>query len=172
MKTTDFAKYMADFLSVYLVNEKGVSPNTVKGYRDTFVQFIDYTSSVRGIKLEKLTLSVLNKELVSDFLNWLQQERHCSASTRNARLAAIHSYIKYVQYHHPDNLYEFQRILSIKSKKHEKGHLNYLSLEAIKLLPDNSNIVRCRMCICLNLTMLLLSGRGAKYGKSRFFRNR
>ena len=73
MKTTDFAKYMADFLSVYLVNEKGVSPNTVKGYRDTFVQFIDYTSSVRGIKLEKLTLSVLNKELVSDFLNWLQQ---------------------------------------------------------------------------------------------------
>lgn len=134
MKTTDFAKYMTDFLTVYLVNEKGVSPNTIKGYRDTFVQFIDYTSSIKGIKLERLTLSALNKELVLDFLDWLQREKHCCASTRNARLAAIHSYIKYVQYHHPDNLYEFQRILSIKSKKHEKGHLNYLSLEAIKLL--------------------------------------
>lgn len=141
MKTTDFAKYMTDFLSLYLVNERGVSQNTIKGYRDTFVQFIDYTSSVKGIKLEKLTLSAMNKELVLDFLDWLQKERHCSTSTRNARLAAIHSYVKYVQYHHPDNLYEFQRILSIKSKKHEKGHLNYMGLEAIKLLlsmPDAS----------------------------------
>lgn len=141
MKTTDFAKYMTDFLSLYLVNEKGVSPNTIKGYRDTFVQLIDYASSVKGIKLEKLTLSALNKGLVTDFLDWLQKEKHCSTSTRNARLAAIHSYIKYVQYHHPDNLYEFQRILSIKSKKHEKGHLNYLGIEAVRLLlsmPDTS----------------------------------
>lgn len=52
MKTTDFAKYMTDFLSLYLVNEKGVSPNTIKGYRDTFVQLIDYASSVKGTKLE------------------------------------------------------------------------------------------------------------------------
>ena len=141
MKTTDFAKYMTDFLSLYLVNEKGVSPNTIKGYRDTFVQLIDYASSVKGTKLEKLTLSALNKGLVTDFLDWLQKEKHCSTSTRNARLAAIHSYIKYVQYHHPDNLYEFQRILSIKSKKHEKGHFNYLGLEAVRLLlsmPDTS----------------------------------
>jgi len=141
MKTTDFAKYMTDFLSLYLVNEKGVSPNTIKGYRDTFVQLIDYASSVKGTKLEKLTLSALNKGLVTDFLDWLQKEKHCSTSTRNARLAAIRSYIKYVQYHHPDNLYEFQRILSIKSKKHEKGHLNYLGLEAVRLLlsmPDTS----------------------------------
>ena len=76
MKTTDFAKYMTDFLSVYLVNEKGVSPNTIKGYRDTFVQFIDFSSSVKGIKLEKLTLSALNKQLVLDFLDWLQKEKH------------------------------------------------------------------------------------------------
>lgn len=141
MKTTDFAKYMTDFLSLYLMNEKGVSPNTIKGYRDTFVQLVDYIYSCRGIKLEKLTLSVINKELVMDFLDWLQNERHCSASTRNVRLAAIHSYIKYVQYHHPDNLYEFQRILTIKSKKHETGHLNYLSLDGIRLLlsmPDTS----------------------------------
>ena len=87
MKTTDFAKYMTDFLSAYLVNEKGVSPNTIKGYRDTFVQFIDFSSSVKGIKLEKLRLSVLNKELVLDFLDWLQNEKHCCTSTRNARLA-------------------------------------------------------------------------------------
>ena len=84
--------------------------------------------------MEKLSLSVLTRDVVADFLDWLQDKKHCSISTRNARLAAIHSYIKYVQYHHPDGLYEFQRILAIKSKKCTKGHLNYLSMDAMKLL--------------------------------------
>lgn len=134
MKTTDFAKYLTNYLTVYLVHERGVSPNTIKGYRDTFVQLIDYMSSHRGVPLEKLSLSVLTRDVVADFLDWLQDKKHCSISTRNARLAAIHSYIKYVQYHHPDGLYEFQRILAIKSKKCTKGHLNYLSMDAMKLL--------------------------------------
>lgn len=134
MKTTDFAKYLTNYLTVYLVHERGVSPNTIKGYRDTFVQLIDYMSSHRGVPLEKLSLSVLTRDVVADFLDWLQDKKHCSISTRNARLVAIHSYIKYVQYHHPDGLYEFQRILAIKSKKCTKGHLNYLSMEAMKLL--------------------------------------
>lgn len=134
MKTTDFAKYLTNYLTVYLVHERGVSPNTIKGYRDTFVQLIDYMSSHRGVPLEKLSLSVLTRDVVADFLDWIQDKKHCSISTRNARLAAIHSYIKYVQYHHPDGLYEFQRILAIKSKKCTKGHLNYLSMDAMKLL--------------------------------------
>lgn len=111
---TDFAKYMSEYLSHYLIDEKGVSRNTVKGYRDTFVQMIDFMAAVKNIKLEKLTLSRLTKETVTEFLEWIENTRRCSVSTRNARLAAIHSFIKYVQYHHPDNLYEFQRIMSIK----------------------------------------------------------
>lgn len=141
MKTTDFAKYMTEYLTYYLLDEKGVSKNTVKGYRDTFVQFIDFMSTVKNVRLEKLTFSVLTKEVVVEFLEWIEKTRKCSVSTRNTRLAAIHSFIKYVQYHHPDNLYEFQRIMAIKSKKQEKGHLNYLSLEATKLLlsmPDKT----------------------------------
>jgi site-specific recombinase XerD len=139
MKTTDFAKYLTDYLTSYLISEKGVSQNTIKGYRDTFVQFIDFMATTKDIKLEKLTLSMLTKDAVSEFLNWIQKVRKCSVSTRNARLAAIHSFVKYVQYHHPDNLYEFQRIMAIKSKKHEKGHINYLTLDAVKILLDMPN---------------------------------
>lgn len=133
---------MSDYMTRYLVDEKGVSKNTIKGYRDTFVQFLDFLSSTKGLKIEKISLSMLTKEMVVEFLDWVEKVRKCSVSTRNARLAAIHSFIKYVQYHHPDNLYEFQRIMSIKSKKHENGHLNYLSMEAIKLLlsmPDKTS---------------------------------
>lgn len=141
MKTTDFAKYMSEYLSHYLIDEKGVSRNTVKVYRDTFVQLIDFLTTVKNIKLEKITLARLTKEIMTEFLDWVENTRNCSVSTRNARLAAVHSFIKYVQYHHPDNLYEFQRIMAIKSKKHEKGHFNYLSLDAVRLLlsmPDRT----------------------------------
>lgn len=141
MKTTDFARYMSEYLSHYLIDEKGVSRNTIKGYRDTFVQLIDFLATVKNIRIEKITLSRLTKEIVIEFLDWIEKTRKCSVSTRNARLAAIHSFIKYVQYHHPDNLYEFQRIMAIKSKKHEKGHLNYLSLDGVRLLlsmPDQT----------------------------------
>ncbi|GHU78127.1 hypothetical protein FACS189414_5360 [Bacteroidia bacterium] len=78
MTATDFSKYLTDFLTKYLVNERGASPNTIKSYRDTFVQFIDYLIHQRGMKLQKITLSVITKEWVVDFLDWLQQEKKCA----------------------------------------------------------------------------------------------
>jgi site-specific recombinase XerD len=143
MKTTDFAKYLSDFMTIYLINERGFSNNTVKAYRDTFVQFIAYMETCKKLSINKFTLADITKENVVAFLNWVETERHCSVSTRNGRLAAIHSFIKYVQRVHPDNLYEFQRVLTIKSKKHNTGKINYLTLEGIKLLlemPDKSSL--------------------------------
>lgn len=141
MKTTDFARYLSEYLSYYLIDEKGVSRNTVKGYRDTFVQLVGFMADIKKIRIERLKLSCLTKEAVTEFLDWVENTRKCGISTRNARLAAIHSFIKYVQYYHPENLYEFQRIMSIKSKKCEKGRLSYLSLDAVRLLlsmPDKA----------------------------------
>ena len=141
MKPTDFSKYLTGFLTGYLVNERGVSPNTIKSYRDTFVRFIDYLTRVKEMKLQKITLSVMTKEVVVSFLDWLQKEKKCSNATRNTRLAALHSFFKYLQYHYPDYLFEFQQILSIKSKKHKKESISYLSVDGIRLLlkqPDMS----------------------------------
>ncbi|GHT07990.1 putative integrase/recombinase y4rC [Bacteroidia bacterium] len=134
MTATDFSKYLTAFLTKYLVNERGASPNTIKSYRDTFVQFIDYLIHQRGMKLQKITLSVITKEWIVDFLDWLQLEKKCGNATRNNRLAALHSFFKYVQFHYPDHLFEYQRILSIKVKKHKKENINYLTIDGIRLL--------------------------------------
>ena len=142
MKTTDFAKYLSDFMTIYLINERGFSNNTIKAYRDAFVQLISYMETYKKLSINKLTLADITKENVVAFLDWIEIERHCSVSTRNGRLAAIHSFIKYVQRVHPDNLYEFQRVLAIKSKKHNMAKINYLTIEGIKLLlemPDKSS---------------------------------
>jgi len=82
----------------------------------------------------------ITKASVVEFLDWLQSERNCSDTTRNLRLAALHSFFKYVQYQNPDNLYEYQDIMSIKVKKARKKPLNYLTIDGIKLLLKQPDI--------------------------------
>lgn len=141
MKPTDFSKYISDFISRYLPDEKGASTHTVTAYRDTFVLLLNFFQQQKGIKVEKLTLDKISKETVIEFLDWLQKERRCSNSTRNARLAAIHSFYRYLQYEHLDTLYECQKILSIRFKRTQQRGISYLTIEGIKLLlkqPDTS----------------------------------
>lgn len=94
-----------------------------------------------SISVNKLAIKDVTKKSVVEFLDWLQGERKNSNATRNLRLAAIHSFFKYIQYFAPDNLYEYQSILSIKVKKKEKPIINYLTLDGIRLLleqPDRT----------------------------------
>lgn len=141
MKPTDFSKYLSDFISRYLPNERGASPNTIKAYRDTFILFLSFLKTHKKLPVEKLTLQKIKKQVILDFLDWLQQDRNCGDSTRNARLAAIHSFYKYIQYEFPDGLHEYQKILSIRMKNTLTKSVNYLTLDGIKLLlhqPDTT----------------------------------
>jgi integrase/recombinase XerD len=133
MQPTDFSKYLTSFLTKYLSHERGASSNTIASYRDTFVLLITFLET-KNIKLNKLTLEQITKDTVVEFLNWVQSERKNTNATRNARLSAIHSFYKYLQYQHPENLYAYQEILSIRMKKAEQIHMNYLSIEGITLL--------------------------------------
>lgn len=134
MKSTDFAYYLTNFFTKYLPGECGVSTNTVASYRDTFLLFLAYVRDVKDKPIERLQLKNINKELISDFLNWIEITRKCSISTRNVRLTAIHSFFHYMQYEYPDFLFEWQKILAIPAKKGEHRTLTYMSLEGIKLL--------------------------------------
>ena len=138
---TDFAKQLSRFLSEYLPHERNVSSNTLSAYRDTFVQYIDYMHTRKGITVEKLCLKHLTRENVLGFLEWVLDERHCSPATRNYRLAAIHAFVCYLQYIVIEYSEEWQKILSIKAMRTEIKALNYLSPEGIQLLlqqPDTS----------------------------------
>jgi len=141
MKPTDFSEYISDFISRYLPNEKGASANTISAYRDTFVLLLNFAQKEKHVKIEKLTLEKITKETIIEFLDWIQRERKCSNSTRNSRLAAIHSFYRYLQYESLDYLHECQKILSVKFKKTKKESMTYLTIEGIKLLlqqPDTT----------------------------------
>jgi site-specific recombinase XerD len=134
MRQTEFSKSLTDFLTRYLPGERGASKNTIISYKDTFILFLTFLKERQGIPAERLTLSMITKETIMEFLDWIEEEKHCCAATRNIRLAALHSFFQYLQYQNPENLMEWQRILSIPVKKTEKATINYLSVEGIRLL--------------------------------------
>lgn len=141
MKPTDFSYYLTGFLTKYLPDERGASTNTIASYRDTFILFLVFARDRKGVQANQLTLSDITKDMLVEYLDWIETERNCSAATRNVRLAAFHSFFQYLQYQNPDNLLEWQRILAIPVKKMEKKSFNYLTLDGIKLvlaMPDQS----------------------------------
>jgi site-specific recombinase XerD len=141
MKPTDFAYYLSNFLTTYLAGQRNLSKHTIQSYRDTFSLLLRYFSDIKNITPEKIDVNTVSKESVEEFLLWLEGKRGCSISSRNQRLAAVHSFFQYLQREKPEHMYQCQRILSIPVKKAPKKPPIYLSDEGMgKLLsqPDMS----------------------------------
>jgi integrase/recombinase XerD len=119
----------------------GYSDNTLKSYRDSFVIFLRYCSSELGIKPEKIDFTRINRNMVEDFLSWLEHQKKQSVSTRNLRLVALHAFFRYIQLRLPEYMELCNSILAVRSKKMPVAEINYLSIESIKALlsiPDTT----------------------------------
>mgnify|MGYP002798949139 FL=1 len=117
MKETDFARYLTQFLAVYLPGQVGSKRNTQLAYRDSFSLFLRYCRDQESLLPEKMTIANVNRELILRFLQWMEEERNCKASTRNQRLAAIHSFFSFLMVEEPQYIQQSQKILAIPMKK-------------------------------------------------------
>ena len=140
MKQNDFSKSITDFLSKYLPAERGMSGNTIASYKTTFILLISFMHDQKSIPAHKLMFKHFTRECVEQFLNHLETTRKCSPSTRNARLAALHSFFTYVQYDYPEYVDLCSKILSIKVKITKRETINYLSVDGIKLLLEQPDL--------------------------------
>lgn len=134
MKSKDFQYYITSFFNQYLIIERGYSDHTLRAYSQTFVWLITYFSEVLKITPEQIKLNDLCRETICNFLDWLEKEKQSKESSRNLRLAAIHSFCKYVMYEDISNMDRWASILSIKAKHAEKHSPQYLTFDSIKLL--------------------------------------
>jgi site-specific recombinase XerD len=137
----DFARYLSSFLTSHLSSGLGTSTHTVAAYRDTFRLLLLFWEKEKGVRPERLRLSMLTRDSVVAFLDWIETDRKCSVSTRNLRLAALHSFFRFVSRENPENLFETQRILTIPSKKHPRPDIAFLTLRETEVLlaqPDRS----------------------------------
>lgn len=143
---TDFAKYLENYFMKYLIGEYGVSKHTVRAYRDSFTLLLIFMRQEKGIDADKLELKHLKKDVILDFLLWLERVHNNGISTRNQRYAAIRSFFKYLQYEEPTRIGEWQNIRSIKLKKTISKTIEYLSIDGVKLIleqiPDTTRSAR------------------------------
>lgn len=154
MKETDFARYLTQFLTVYLPGHLGSKKNTLLSYRDSFSLLLKYCRDVENYAPEKLIITQIDRELVLRFLKWLEEERHCKITTRNQRLAAIHSFFSFLMVEAPQYMEQCQKVLSIPMKKADKPPLMYLPLDAVKGLleqPDRNTSHGRRDAVLLSL---------------------
>jgi len=131
MKPTDLAVYLSRFFTDHLAGERNASPNTIKGYRDVFKLLLRHCRDRLGIPPDRLTLRGLTAEVIRNFLTELaQRPRHC-ARTRNHRLAAVHSFFRYVQSEDPELLLQCQQVLAIPMQKAPSRPIEYLNADQL-----------------------------------------
>lgn len=138
---TDFPELVQAFFSERLLRQRKASPETVAGYRDTFRLLLRFTAKRLKKEPSQLALEELHAPLIGEFLDYLEGERSNSVRTRNARLAAIHSFFRYVSFEEPGCADLCRRILAIPSKRYERRPIAYLTREEIDALvaaPDTS----------------------------------
>lgn len=134
MNKTDFALHINGFLSRYLPGQRNLSPNTITSYRDAFKLFLLFCETDKKMKADKIRISDLTPELLTQYLVWLERVRNCGVGTRNQRLAAFKSFFHYVSSIQPEHLLNCQRILDLPMKKAARREMNYFSPEGLHLL--------------------------------------
>lgn len=160
MKDKTLQYYVSRFLTVYLGGERGLSENTFVSYNYTFQLLIPFLHDKVKKAINKMSMEEFTSDNIKAFLTALE-EKGCSISTRNQRLAAIKSFCRYVQLDSPQNLYNMQQILAIPSKKSEQPVIQYLTAEQLGLLlakPNSSDKYGFKDLLILTL----LSDTGAR----------
>jgi integrase/recombinase XerD len=134
-----FGQLVQDFFLRRLVAQRGASARTIESYRDAFELLFGFVEDRTGKPPSALQLADLDAPFVLDFLDHLETERGNSVRTRNARLAAIHSFMRYASIRDPASLPTTQRVLAIPAKRFDRPVLGYLTREqvtAILAAPD------------------------------------
>jgi len=129
------------FFTDRLVRQRNASPNTIAAYRDTLKLLLAFASKRLGREPSKLDISDLDATIIAAFLEHLERDRGNSISTRNARLAAIHSLFRYAAHRHPEHAQDIQRVLAIPIKRADRALVTFLDADAINALinaPDRS----------------------------------
>ncbi len=137
-----FAPLLESFFIDRLIRQRQASSHTIAAYRDTFRLLLAFARQRLGREPSALELAQIDAPLVGGFLDHLEKQRGNCARTRNARLAAIHSFFKYAALQEPSHGAVIQRVLAMPSKRCQRKLVGFLAppeVEALLAAPDRSH---------------------------------
>lgn len=136
MTASDFPALLQTFFTVRLLRQRQSSPHTIKAYRATFRLLVRFAAERLRRAPSNLTIADIDAVFVGDFLDHLESVRGNSARSRNARLAALHAFFRYVAITEPAHALHCQRVLAVPSKRFDRGLVEFLNDKEIDALLD------------------------------------
>ena len=124
---TALAPTLQAFFTDRLIGQRGASPYTIAGYRDTWRLLLAFASQHTGRNPCQLDIADFDAPLVAAFLDHLEHGRGNSPRTRNNRLAAIRSLFAWAALRHPEHAATIARVLAITPKRYQRNLVTYLT---------------------------------------------
>jgi integrase/recombinase XerD len=151
---TALALHLASFLREHLPKERRASQHTCEAYAQSFQLRLGFAAARLKITPAKIEIKRLDASLILTFLEHLEKKRGNSVRTRNARLAAINAFFRFLEYRVPSCLDQARRIHAIPMKKTDQALVGYLirdELQALLDAPDPSTVSGIRDRAMLHL---------------------
>lgn len=136
MTAPEFPALLQAFFTDRLLRDRAASPHTVAAYRSTFRLLLRFAADRLGRAPSDLLLADLDAAFLGEFLEHLERERGNCARSRNARLAALHAFFRYVALNEPAHALRCQRALAIPTTRFERGVVEFLTEEEVAALLD------------------------------------
>lgn len=139
---TPLAPHLTTFLRERLPLQRGASIHTCDSYAYAFQLLLQFAAARFKVTPSALCLEQLDAPLIMDFLHDLETTRHNQPQTRNARLVAIKSFMRFVEYRAPAFLEQSRRIQAIPAKRTETRLISYLSLAEMQAVLNQPDLQR------------------------------
>jgi integrase/recombinase XerD len=133
IQSATLAVALHGFFTDYLPWQRALSPHTLHSYRDSLKLWLQFVAGKKSDP-SQLTVEQLTVEQLTAFLHHLEAGRKNSITTRNVRLSAIHSFMRYLGTQHPQHLAQAQRLLNVPFKRaatREIQHLEFAELQTV-----------------------------------------
>jgi len=138
-----FFSLIHDFFMVYLPNERKCSPNTIRSYQKALELLLDFVKGKNNIPLNKITFKMIDRKILSEFLDYLENERKCSVYTRNHRLQCIRAFYNYAAEVDATAVVHWEEIKKVDTAKTPKRLVEHMSEKAVSVIlaqPDTSTL--------------------------------
>lgn len=137
---TPIAPLITGFLREHLPITQGYSPHTCEAYAYAFRLLFVFAAARKKVVPSQLCLEHLDATLILDFLSDIETTRKNGATTRNARLAAIKAFMRYLEFKLPKALEQIRQIHAIPKKRHDHPLLKHLVMDEIRAILDAPDI--------------------------------
>ncbi len=139
-QNNDFSIILENYFTKHLSLERKFSTNTYNSYLMVIKQYLNFLTDCKNIKPKDISVNSFDKQIILDFLQYVENDLKCSIKTRNHKLTVVNSFLEYAQSVNPIYLDIYLKSKTIKLKKVKQEKMDFLTKEELEIFMKTINI--------------------------------